>query len=245
MVWFGTRPTGSISRTASPRCGGQTLRRSRAGRGSGCCSCLVRAGSGAGGVVRGVPRPGRVSGLFRYARRRACRRGLLPPGGGASVEVLLVGAAQREVGFGQLRVHGRLFAGGQRERAVVGFGLFEVAAAEDVDEGDVLGGVQADFFCGTPARAGLGRGRLVVGLDGDGLGGEELPSGPQRRGAGSMPAACRISQTVDGAMGCPSRAGSPWMRRRPQRGFSRARRSTRFFSAVAVGGRPVGVRRAE
>jgi hypothetical protein len=37
--------------------------------------------------------------------------------------------------------------------------------------------------------------------------------GPDRRGAGSKPAAVRISQTVDGAIGCPRRASSPWIRR--------------------------------
>lgn len=36
--------------------------------------------------------------------------------------------------------------------------------------------------------------------------------GPVRRGAGSMPAAWRISHTVDAAMGWPSRASSPWIR---------------------------------
>jgi hypothetical protein len=34
-----------------------------------------------------------------------------------------------------------------------------------------------------------------------------------RRGAGSMPAALRISQTVEGATWMPSAASSPWMRR--------------------------------
>lgn len=37
--------------------------------------------------------------------------------------------------------------------------------------------------------------------------------GPTRRGAGSMPAACRICQTVDGAIECPNLASSPWIRR--------------------------------
>jgi hypothetical protein len=58
-----------------------------------------------------------------------------------------------------------------------------------------------------------------------GLGGEEPRKlGPMRRGAGSMPAACRIVQTVDGAIRCPSRANSPWILRWPHRGFSRAKR---------------------
>ncbi len=37
--------------------------------------------------------------------------------------------------------------------------------------------------------------------------------GPQRRGAGSMPAACRIYKTVDGATAMPSFISSPWIRR--------------------------------
>ena len=41
--------------------------------------------------------------------------------------------------------------------------------------------------------------------------------GPDRRGAGSMPAARRISHTVDGATAMPSFASSPWIRRCPQR----------------------------
>jgi hypothetical protein len=39
--------------------------------------------------------------------------------------------------------------------------------------------------------------------------------GPSRLGAGSMPAACRISCTVDAAIACPRRAGSPWILRWP------------------------------
>jgi len=37
--------------------------------------------------------------------------------------------------------------------------------------------------------------------------------GPSRRGAGSIPAFLRISQTVDGATVMPSPASSPWIRR--------------------------------
>ena len=66
--------------------------------------------------------------------------------------------------------------------------------------------------------------------------------GPERRGAGSMPAACRISQTVDGATVTPSLASSPWMRRCPHSGFSFARRTTRRVMPGPAGGRP-GVRR--
>src|ERR1019366_9440222 len=56
--------------------------------------------------------------------------------------------------------------------------------------------------------------------------------GPERRGAGSMPAACRISHTVDGATVTPSFASSPC-------GFSRARRSTSRLMLGAVGGRSI------
>src|SRR6266480_7394469 len=66
--------------------------------------------------------------------------------------------------------------------------------------------------------------------------------GPERRGAGSMPAACRISQTVDGATVTPSLVSSPWIRRCPHSGFSVARRTTRRAIAGIVGGRP-GLRR--
>src|SRR5690349_18888452 len=40
--------------------------------------------------------------------------------------------------------------------------------------------------------------------------------GPERRGAGSMPAARRISRTVDGATVTPSFVSSPWIRRYPR-----------------------------
>ena len=66
--------------------------------------------------------------------------------------------------------------------------------------------------------------------------------GPERRGAGSMPAARRISHTVDGATAMPSFASSPWIRQCPHSGFSLARRTTRRAIPSAVGGRP-GVRR--
>ena len=66
--------------------------------------------------------------------------------------------------------------------------------------------------------------------------------GPERRGAGSMPAACRISHTVDGTTVTPSFVSSPWIRRCPHSGFSFARRTTRRAMPGAVGGRP-GLRR--
>ncbi|MEU6653752.1 hypothetical protein ABZ904_31035 [Streptomyces sp. NPDC046900] len=67
--------------------------------------------------------------------------------------------------------------------------------------------------------------------------------GPERRGVGSTPAAWRISQTVEAAMGWPSRAGSPWILLCPHVGFSRARRRMSFLIASLVGGRPVRERR--
>src|SRR6266700_6604078 len=66
--------------------------------------------------------------------------------------------------------------------------------------------------------------------------------GPERRGAGSMPAARRTSHTVDGATVTPSFTSSPWIRRCPHSGFSLARRTTRRAMLGTVGGRP-GLRR--
>ena len=66
--------------------------------------------------------------------------------------------------------------------------------------------------------------------------------GPARRGAGSMPAARKISQTVDGATVTPSFISSPWIRRCPHSGFSFARRTMSRATPGTVGGRP-GLRR--
>jgi hypothetical protein len=63
--------------------------------------------------------------------------------------------------------------------------------------------------------------------------------GPERRGAGSTPAAWRISQTVEAAMGWPSRASSLWILLCPHLGFSRARCRMSFLIASLVGGRSV------
>jgi hypothetical protein len=62
--------------------------------------------------------------------------------------------------------------------------------------------------------------------------------GPERRGTGSMPAARRISQTVDGVTVTPSFVISPWIRRYPHSGFSFARRTTRRAMLRTMGGRP-------
>jgi hypothetical protein len=66
--------------------------------------------------------------------------------------------------------------------------------------------------------------------------------GPARRGAGSMPAACRISHTVDAAIAYPRRASSPWILRWPQAGFSPAMRMISALTEVPLDGRP-GLRR--
>jgi hypothetical protein len=65
---------------------------------------------------------------------------------------------------------------------------------------------------------------------------------PARPGAGSMPASLRICHTVDGASLWPGPASSPWMRRYPQPGLSRAISRTSARTARAVRGRP-GARR--
>ncbi|WP_323178695.1 hypothetical protein [Streptomyces sp. NBC_01381] len=44
--------------------------------------------------------------------------------------------------------------------------------------------------------------------------------GPERRGAGSIPALFRIAQTVEAPTGRPARASSPAILRYPQCGFS-------------------------
>ncbi len=59
-----------------------------------------------------------------------------------------------------------------------------------------------------------------------------------RSGAGSMPASCRISQTVDGATRVPSVSSSPCTLRYPQLPFSLARRSAKARIERSVRGRP-------
>src|SRR6266516_6791781 len=62
--------------------------------------------------------------------------------------------------------------------------------------------------------------------------------GPVRRGAGSIPASCRICHTVEAAMGWPSLTSSPCTRRCPHVGLSVAMQITSLRMAAAVGGRP-------
>src|SRR5271157_3980419 len=57
-----------------------------------------------------------------------------------------------------------------------------------------------------------------------------------------MPAARKISQTVDGATVTPSFISSPWIRRCPHSGFPFARRTMSRATPGTVGGRP-GLRR--
>jgi len=59
-----------------------------------------------------------------------------------------------------------------------------------------------------------------------------------RSGAGSLPASCRICQTVDGATLIPSVSSSPCTLRYPQLPFSRASRSTKARIDHSVRGRP-------
>jgi hypothetical protein len=62
--------------------------------------------------------------------------------------------------------------------------------------------------------------------------------GPDRRGDGSRPVVLRIFHTVDAARTWPSPMSSPWMRRYPHPGFSRASWSTRSRTGRRTGGRP-------
>ena len=62
--------------------------------------------------------------------------------------------------------------------------------------------------------------------------------GPLRRGAGSMPAAVWISQTVVAPRECPSWSSSLWIRRQSHRGFSLGRRRSNFRVSSGIGGRP-------
>ena len=62
--------------------------------------------------------------------------------------------------------------------------------------------------------------------------------GPDLRGAGPSPARASSRRTVDGDTRKPSLASSPPIRRCPQRGFSRASRSTRARTSAVTGGRP-------
>ena len=72
-----------------------------------------------------------------------------------------------------------------------------------------------------------------------GLGGRNCRQvGPGRRGAGSIPASCRICHTVEAAIGWPSLTSSPCTRRCPHAGFSVAIRITSFRIAAGVDGRP-------
>ena len=58
------------------------------------------------------------------------------------------------------------------------------------------------------------------------------------QGAGSMPAAWRISHAVDAAIAFPSRASSPWIRLWPKAGFSRAIRTISVLTETPVDGSP-------
>jgi len=62
--------------------------------------------------------------------------------------------------------------------------------------------------------------------------------GPDLRGAGPSRARASSRRTVDGDTRKPSLPSSPLMRRWPQRGFSRASRSTGTRTSVGMGGRP-------
>ncbi|MER5697680.1 hypothetical protein ACWDBO_50555 [Streptomyces mirabilis] len=59
----------------------------------------------------------------------------------------------------------------------------------------------------------------------------------ERSGAGSTPLSVKISHSVEAATFTPRTSGSPWTRRYPRLGFSRARRNTRARTGRTVRGR--------
>ena len=67
-------------------------------------------------------------------------------------------------------------------------------------------------------------------------------AGPVRRGAGSIPASCRICHTVQAAIRWPGLMSSPCTRRWPHVGFSAAMPITSLRIAAAVDGRPGSLR---
>ena len=79
----------------------------------------------------------------------------------------------------------------------------------------------------------------VGGEDAAGLRGKELlPGRAGAAGRGSIPASCRICQTVDAAIWWPSLTSSPCTRRWPHAGFCVAMRITSVRIVAAVDGRP-------
>jgi hypothetical protein len=82
-------------------------------------------------------------------------------------------------------------------------------------------------------------GEEVAGQNGGRLASNELiPAGTFRIGDGSTLCRSRMAQTLEGAKARPILASSPWIRRYPQVGFSRA--SRRMIVTVPAGmlGRP-------
>lgn len=67
---------------------------------------------------------------------------------------------------------------------------------------------------------------------------------PVRRGVGSMPAVCEISQMVVAPVRWPSRAGSPWILRWFHLGVSLANCRMSFLIVARVVGCPFDRRRA-
>ncbi len=56
--------------------------------------------------------------------------------------------------------------------------------------------------------------------------------------AGGMPWRCRIRRIVEAPTRWPSVSSSPWILTDPQRGFSRAIRTTKATRTSSIGGRP-------
>src|ERR1035441_8524555 len=100
-------------------------------------------------------------------------------------------------------------------------GPFPGGVQGDAEDADAPGRVLDHGQDAGPGAAGQVDREEVARQDRLGLGAQELrEAGPDRRGAGAIPAFLRISQTADAETRTPRPASSPW----PHSGFSRASR---------------------
>jgi len=81
-------------------------------------------------------------------------------------------------------------------------------------------------------------GEEVAGQDPRGLGAQELAQVGPLRGAGPRPARRRMAAIEVAERRMPRLSNSPWIRRYPHRGFSLAKRRTRFLVWRSMAGLP-------